>query len=82
MDGKELALELVEKVKELVKKGNVTRIRVVKDGDTVVAFPVTVGVVVGIAAAPWAILLAVVTTLGARCAVEVVKEDGQVIRLS
>lgn len=78
---KKTAEALVEKVKELVKKGNVTKIQVKKNGEVVVNFPVTVGIVAGVAAAPWALLLAAITTLGLDCSIEVVKDNGEVLRI-
>ena len=63
MKDKKFAEEVVEKLKELVKKGNVTKIQVTKDGETIVNFPLNVGIVAGVAAAPWALILAAVTTL-------------------
>ena len=79
---KKTAAALVEKVKEVVKKGNVTKIQVTRKGEVVVSFPATVGVVAGVAAAPWALLLAAVTTLGLDCGIEVIKEDGSVIHIA
>ena len=79
---KKTAEALVEKVKEVVKKGNVTKIQVKRKGEVVVSFPATVGVVAGIAAAPWALLLAAITTLGLDCGIEVIKEDGSVIHIA
>ena len=76
-----LAREMVDKVKAVVKKGNVTKILVRKNGETVVNFPLTVGVVGVVAAAPWALLLAAITTFGLDCTIDVVKEDGQVIHI-
>ena len=67
MKDKKFAEEIVEKLKELVKKGNVTKIQVIKNGETVVNFPLNVGIVAGVAAAPWALLLAAITTLGMDC---------------
>ena len=72
---------VVEEIKGLVKEGNVTRIRIRK-GDTVfVNLPMTVGVVgtvIGAAAAPWALVIAAITTIGFDCSVEVEKQDGTV----
>ncbi len=82
MEDKKFAREIVEKLKELVRKGNVTRIEVGKNGQQIVSFPVTVGVVVGVAVAPWAIILAVVATLGAQCSIDAVKENGEVIHVA
>ncbi len=78
---KKLAEEIVGKVKDVVKKGNVTKILVIKDGETVVNFPLTVGVLGVVAAAPWALLLAAITTFGLDCSIDVVKEDGQIIHI-
>ena len=77
MDEKKFAEEAIEKLKELVQKGNVTKILVKKDGETIVNFPVNVGIVVGVAAAPWALILAAITTLGMNCHIEVLKDDGE-----
>ncbi len=81
MKDKKLAEEVVEKIKELVKKGNVTKIQVLKDGETIVNFPLNVGIVAGVAAAPWALILAAVTTLGMDCHIDVVKDDGEVLHI-
>lgn len=81
MKDKKFAEDLVEKLKELVKKGNVTKIQVLKDGETIVNFPLNVGIVAGVAAAPWALILAAVTTLGMDCHIEVVKDDGEVLHI-
>ena len=79
--GKKVAEEIVAKVKEVVKKGNATKILVKRGGETVVTFPVTLGVVGVVAAAPWALLLAAVSTFGLDCSIDVVKEDGQVVHI-
>ena len=74
----------IEKIKELIRKGNVSRI-IVKRGDKqILNFPVNVGivgVVVGLTAAKWAILAAVLATFGFGCTVEVIKEDGSVVNV-
>ncbi|MCI8651058.1 MAG: DUF4342 domain-containing protein [Oscillospiraceae bacterium] len=78
---KKVAEEIVEKLKELVRKGNVTKILVSKNGETIVNFPLNVGIVAGVAAAPWALILAALTTLGMDCHIDVVKDDGDVIHI-
>lgn len=73
------AKEIVEQLKELVKKGNVTHIRVRKDNNIILNLPMTVGVlgtVIGMAAAPWAVIIAAISTIGLSCTVEVEKKDG------
>ena len=73
---------VVEKVKELVKKGNVSKIVVRRKGEVLVSIPVNVGVVgaaVGLFAAKWALLAAVLGTVGFGCTVEIVKDDGRIV---
>ena len=65
----------------MVRKGNVTKILVSKNGETIVKFPLNVGIVAGVAAAPWALILAALTTLGMDCHIDVVKDDGDVIHI-
>ena len=78
---KKVAEEIVEKLKELVRKGNVTKILVSKNGETIVNFPLNVGIVAGVAAAPWALILAALTTLGRDCHIDGVKDAGDVTHI-
>lgn len=76
------AEQIVDKIKELVKKGNISKIAIKKDGETVVSLPVNVGIigaVVGAAAAPWTLLVAAIATVGLDCTVELSKTDGTVV---
>lgn len=71
--------EIVAKVKELVKQGNITRIRVMRKDETVMNIPLNAGIVgtaIGIAAGPWALLTAVVAALGLDCRIILIKKDG------
>ena len=73
--------DIMLKLKELVKKGNVSRIVISKDDKELVNIPVNVGIVggvVGLAAAKWVVIAAVLATVGFGCAVQVVKEDGEI----
>ncbi|MBR0040897.1 MAG: DUF4342 domain-containing protein [Oscillospiraceae bacterium] len=73
--------DIMAKLKELVKKGNVSRIVISKDDKELVNIPVNVGIVggvVGLAAAKWVVIAAVLATVGFGCTVQVIKEDGEV----
>ena len=73
--------DIIEKIKGLVKKGNVSRIVIGKDGKELVNVPVNVGIVggvVGLAAAKWVVIAAVLATVGFGCTVQVIREDGEV----
>ena len=58
--------ELIARIKELVKEGNIARIRVMRKG---------------IAAGPWALITAAVATLGLDCRIILVKKDGSEMEL-
>ncbi len=80
-DLKHKAEDIVEKIKEIVKEGNVSRIRIRREDNVILNLPLTVGVVgtiLGLAAAPWAVIIATVTTIGLNCTVEVEKKDGSI----
>ncbi len=76
------AKSIVEKVKELVGKGNVSRV-VVRRGDReLLNISVNAGIIggaVALLAAKWALLAAVLATVGFGCKVEVLKDYGQVV---
>ncbi|MCI5074414.1 DUF4342 domain-containing protein [Oricola sp.] len=70
--------QLVERVKEIVKEGNVRQLRLkASDGDIVLETPLTIGVVAGgvlALAAPWLAVLGVIAALVTHVTVEVVRE--------
>ena len=77
--------KLVDEIKDIVRKGNASKIIITnKEGEVVLNVPVTAGVAgvaVGVFAAKWALIAAVIATIGFGCGVEVVKSDGQVIKI-
>ena len=66
---------LIEKVKELIREGNITRI-VVKDekGRVLLEMPATIGVV-GAILAPWLAALGAIAALATRCTLVVEREE-------
>ena len=69
------------KVKELVNKGNITKISVKKGEDSIVNIPVNVGIV-GAVLAPWGVVAAVIAAFGFKCRVELTTDEGKVIDVS
>ncbi len=67
--------DLIQKVKELIREGNITKI-VVKDekGKTLFEMPATVGVV-GAILAPWLAALGAIAALATRCTLVVEREE-------
>ena len=74
----EFVTDTMDKVKEMVKKGNISKIAVKKGDDTIVNIPVNVGVV-GALVAPWGVIAAAIATVGFKCTVELTTTDGNVI---
>lgn len=73
--------EFINWIKDIINKGNVTRIRIKKDDTTLVDLPVTAGIAVtGLTAILSAPLLAigVVSAVVTKVTVEITKEDGSV----
>ena len=66
------------KMKEIVEKGNVTRILVRKGNKTIVNFPLTAGVI-GAALVPWGAILGIIAAVGTQCDIEFVDDKGEVI---
>lgn len=66
---------LVSKVKELIREGNITRI-IIRDekGKTLLEIPATVGVV-GILIAPWLAALGTIAALATRCTLAVERRE-------
>lgn len=74
---------VIGKIKELVAKGNVSRIVIKsKDGNELVNIPVNAGVVGGVvmlSAAKWVLIAGALATVVAGCTVEVIKENHEII---
>jgi hypothetical protein len=70
--------EIIEKLKEIVKKGNVTKIVLEKDNNTVLDIPVNAGIVGTMFFSP-AVLVGILAALASGCELKIIKEDGEVI---
>ena len=73
--------EIIEKIKDIIKKGNVTKIQLKRDGEVLLNIPVTAGAIGG-AIFPIPAIIGSVAALAAKCTIEIVKEDGEVIDLN
>lgn len=72
---------LIEKLKKRVAEGNADRVQIRKNDQVVLSVPVNVGIVggiLGLAAAPWALIAGSVAAFGLGCKLEVVKKDGTI----
>ncbi|RKD27624.1 protein of unknown function [Caminicella sporogenes DSM 14501] len=70
--------EIIEKLKELIKKGNVTRILLRRDEEIVINIPVTAGAVGAVLFTP-ATIAGILVALATGCRLEIVKDNGEII---
>ncbi|QAT42708.1 DUF4342 domain-containing protein [Aminipila luticellarii] len=73
--------QIIEKIKETIKKGNVSKIIVKKDDEVMLNLPVNIGIV-GTFLAPWAMIAGLIAAFGTKCVIELVKDDGAIIDIS
>ena len=66
--------EVIDKVKEIIHEGNVTKVRVKHDGRTLVDIPVTLGTI-GAVVLPQLAALGVLVAVFKRCTIEVVRKE-------
>ena len=79
------AERVVEKIKALVKEGNVSRVKLNRKGETLINIPVNAGIVgalVGLSAAPFAVITAALVAFGLDCTIQIEKKDGSVTDLT
>jgi len=77
----EAANETVDRIKELVKKGNITKITIKKDDDVLLNLPLNAGLI-GAIVAPWGIIAGVIAAFGFKCQIELLKDDGTIVDIS
>lgn len=66
--------EIVEKVKDVIRQGNVTRIRVKTKDDVILDMPVTAGAAVAVFA-PYLALLGAVAAIATQCSIEIERAE-------
>ncbi|MFC2002084.1 DUF4342 domain-containing protein [Chloroflexota bacterium] len=70
--------QLVEKVKQLIREGNIRKVRLVHEGRTIIEIPLTIGApmaAIGILAVPVLAALGAFAALVTECTIEVEKEE-------
>ena len=70
------ASDVVEKLKEMIRKGNVDRVVVKRENDVVLSIPVTVGVI-GAVLLPEAAIFSAIVALGVKCSISILTKDGE-----
>ena len=80
-EGEKKNVEILNTVKEAVRKGNVSKIVIKKGDEIVMNLPVNIGII-GTMLFPWAAIGGCIAALGTKCSIELVKEDGAVVNVS
>ena len=84
-DLKQQAEQIVEEVKSILKENEANRILLKRKGETLLNLSVNVGIlgaVIGLSAAPFAVLTTALISFGLDCEIEIEKADGTVINLN
>lgn len=72
---------IIENIKALVRKGNVSKIVIKKDDEIMLNIPVNLGIL-GTVIAPWGAVLGALAAFGFKCNIELIGEDGTIIDVS
>ncbi|MCC5910352.1 MAG: DUF4342 domain-containing protein [Clostridiaceae bacterium] len=73
--------DMIEKLKRVIERGNVTRVLVKKDNETLLNIPVTAGAI-GVVLAPLVSLLGISAAIATKMKIEIVKNDGKTYDLN
>ena len=77
----EAANETVDKIKDMVKKGNISKITIRKDDEVLLNLPLNAGLV-GALLAPWGVIAGIIAAFGFKCQIELMKDDGTIVDIS
>ena len=73
--------DVIEKLKKIISKGNVTRIILKRDGEVMLNIPVTAGAI-GVVLAPFVSIVGVSAALASKASIEIVKDNGEVVDIN
>lgn len=73
--------ETIKKIKEFVKKGNISRITIKKEDETILNIPLNVGII-GMVAFPWGMIVSAIAAFGFKCKIELITDEGKTIDIS
>lgn len=82
---KQQAEQIVEAIKTLVKDGSASRVLLKRKGETLLNLSLNTGIlgaVIGLTAAPFAVLTTALITFGLDCEIGIEKQDGTVLNLN
>lgn len=72
---------VIDKIKDAIRKGNVSKIMIKKDDEILLNLSVNIGLA-GTILFPWAAIVGMLAAFGTKCSIELLKDDGEVVDLS
>ena len=73
--------KMIDKLKEILRKGNVTKIVIKRDDEVILNLPINAAIIGGIISAPLT-LIGLGSAVIAKCVIEVEKEDGEIVNIN
>ncbi len=73
--------DIFEKIKSIIKKGNVTKILLKRNGEIIMNIPVTAGAV-GAIISPPITMAGILAAIATKCKIEIVKTDGEIVDIN
>ncbi len=70
--------EVVNEIKKIIEKGNVTKLTIKRKGEVILNLPITAGAV-GMIVAPFLSLAGLTAALLTECTIEILKDNGEII---
>ncbi|WP_324823833.1 DUF4342 domain-containing protein [Sinanaerobacter sp. ZZT-01] len=77
----EQGAEIIDLIKDMVRKGNIAKIIIKKEDDVLLNLPLNVGII-GTIIFPWTAVFATIAAFGTKCRIELVKDNGEVVNVS
>ncbi|WP_206459060.1 DUF4342 domain-containing protein [Anaerovorax sp. IOR16] len=77
----EQGAEIIESIKEMIRKGNIAKITIKKEDEVLLNLPLNVGIV-GTILFPWTAVIATIAAFGTKCKIELLKDNGEIVNVS
>ncbi|MEA4989163.1 MAG: DUF4342 domain-containing protein [Anaerovorax sp.] len=77
----EQGAEIIETIKEMIRKGNIAKITIKKDDEVLLNLPLNVGII-GSILFPWTAVIATIAAFGTKCRIELLKDNGEIVNVS
>lgn len=73
--------ELINEIKKIIEKGNVTKLTIKRQGEIILNIPITAGAI-GVIIAPFLSLAGITAALLTECTIEILKDNGEIVYIN